>query len=898
MNTPARDGSDGQYMPHNADRQNRRRVASTVHGTPSVSPAGGNANSNGQQQEGVNTQPRYGHDGQQSLRDADQQDRRQAVSATHNTQPAPRVGDQSDQRRAGGAENHANDDQPSTGLSAQEINLLYTRLNPVRDGNSQSRNLADDVTQFGRPATRVDTSHHVERSLQDDDEWSLFLEPAARGGDRQDRSHGQLPGAGAQHESNRVGMMGRQGDGGARRRDVFSPDHPNGSPGGEDRRGRNPDDSGSLSSPSSRQEGQRRMCDRATPSGHMQGGGDRSQEPFMRGMRELPPQSMWFPQQGPPMYPWWPQTQQWMGAPPQPWMQTPQQQWMYAPQQGMQMPQQQWFGAPQSPTQVGLMGPSRYPHQGRYHPERSTPGQPGVAGDSQAPRTNQGALEHNAPRMARGNSQTSVASRMNVGVGRLRADSIADFRIPELDDNMSHGDGLKWIISFTVGARRLSERSRWELLQAKVTNTDITQSLDDVHLDSDGHGSDDAKCINAMFRAILAKYENSGLLEELKLKLRTLRQTPQDAGWEGVAARITRAGLNIKTLISIYGNTDPCYDVDQAKIDALIGNMPVEVTKAAREKQRAGRRQWRFGDWISHLKERRNTYRGEERTREFLNDVLPESKKVAMGRGSTPTTTKQVRFHPINVVDGPMSEGDTTTTKVAKRQFVPNDTMHEDRKSMMSDNPKRHCASQSSRQDDEVKGFMAAVVDMNASLQRAASQITDAARELHTAKSKTESCRNWANTGTCRYGAACRFAHGDVQSVQSSPVHTAPARKRICPYHQNGHCLKGANCNYSHDITGVSKASTNTVQQSKKREYVDPCAICREPGHCGGNCFSQCFICKERHHYKNCPKIDHSDPVRKKLYDVGEANYLANLAKYKAGDRNFARVGEEFKQYL
>ena len=108
----------------------------------------------------------------------------------------------------------------------------------------------------------------------------------------------------------------------------------------------------------------------------------------------------------------------------------------------------------------------------------------------------------------------------------------------------------------------------------------------------------------------------------------------------------------------------------------------------------------------------------------------------------------------------------------------------------MSDNPKRHCASQSSRQDDEVKGFMAAVVDMNASLQRAASQITDAARELHTAKSKTESCRNWANTGTCRYGAACRFAHGDVQSVQSSPVHTAPARKRICPYHKNGHCLK------------------------------------------------------------------------------------------------------------
>jgi len=63
---------------------------------------------------------------------------------------------------------------------------------------------------------------------------------------------------------------------------------------------------------------------------------------------------------------------------------------------------------------------------------------------------------------------------------------------------------------------------------------------------------------------------------------------------------------------------------------------------------------------------------------------------------------------------------------------------------------------------------------------------------------KTEMCRSWMESATCRYGTKCQFAHGEYEL---RPVMRHPKYKtEICKtFHNTGMCPYGNRCRFVHD---------------------------------------------------------------------------------------------------
>ncbi|KAF6266090.1 hypothetical protein COO60DRAFT_1251098, partial [Scenedesmus sp. NREL 46B-D3] len=62
---------------------------------------------------------------------------------------------------------------------------------------------------------------------------------------------------------------------------------------------------------------------------------------------------------------------------------------------------------------------------------------------------------------------------------------------------------------------------------------------------------------------------------------------------------------------------------------------------------------------------------------------------------------------------------------------------------------------------------------------------------------QTELCRSWLDTGSCRYGVRCQFAHGhpELRPVVRPPKYkTQPCRT----FSMTGSCPYGARCNFLH----------------------------------------------------------------------------------------------------
>ncbi len=62
---------------------------------------------------------------------------------------------------------------------------------------------------------------------------------------------------------------------------------------------------------------------------------------------------------------------------------------------------------------------------------------------------------------------------------------------------------------------------------------------------------------------------------------------------------------------------------------------------------------------------------------------------------------------------------------------------------------------------------------------------------------KTELCRSFETTGACKYGAKCRFAHGqhELRPVARHPKYKTQHCKTFC---EQGHCPYGARCKFIH----------------------------------------------------------------------------------------------------
>ncbi|KAI8071286.1 hypothetical protein BC940DRAFT_228730, partial [Gongronella butleri] len=69
--------------------------------------------------------------------------------------------------------------------------------------------------------------------------------------------------------------------------------------------------------------------------------------------------------------------------------------------------------------------------------------------------------------------------------------------------------------------------------------------------------------------------------------------------------------------------------------------------------------------------------------------------------------------------------------------------------------------------------------------------------DKHTKLYKTELCKNYTETGNCRYGGKCRFAHGEgeLRKVQRHPKYKT---EQCRAYSTMGTCQYGTRCTFIH----------------------------------------------------------------------------------------------------
>ena len=66
-------------------------------------------------------------------------------------------------------------------------------------------------------------------------------------------------------------------------------------------------------------------------------------------------------------------------------------------------------------------------------------------------------------------------------------------------------------------------------------------------------------------------------------------------------------------------------------------------------------------------------------------------------------------------------------------------------------------------------------------------------------KYKTEMCKNWIETGQCRYGNKCQFAHGNVEVICKEPSNTKYKSKLCKQFHEKFFCPYGRRCLFKHE---------------------------------------------------------------------------------------------------
>eukprot|EP00026_Physarum_polycephalum_P006418 Phypoly_transcript_06460.p1 GENE.Phypoly_transcript_06460~~Phypoly_transcript_06460.p1 ORF type:complete len:279 (+),score=52.69 Phypoly_transcript_06460:613-1449(+) len=90
---------------------------------------------------------------------------------------------------------------------------------------------------------------------------------------------------------------------------------------------------------------------------------------------------------------------------------------------------------------------------------------------------------------------------------------------------------------------------------------------------------------------------------------------------------------------------------------------------------------------------------------------------------------------------------------------------------------------------------------------------------------KTELCKSFTETGTCRYGVKCQFAHGkeEIRSILRHPKY----KTEICKtFHTSGTCPYGIRCRFIHtrskeESLSVQKVAPPSLPVELEEEDVD-----------------------------------------------------------------------------
>ena len=66
-------------------------------------------------------------------------------------------------------------------------------------------------------------------------------------------------------------------------------------------------------------------------------------------------------------------------------------------------------------------------------------------------------------------------------------------------------------------------------------------------------------------------------------------------------------------------------------------------------------------------------------------------------------------------------------------------------------------------------------------------------------KFKTEMCKNWIESGRCRYGSKCQFAHGYHELVGKAPQNNRYKSKLCSTFQTQFYCPYGKRCLFRHE---------------------------------------------------------------------------------------------------
>ena len=75
-------------------------------------------------------------------------------------------------------------------------------------------------------------------------------------------------------------------------------------------------------------------------------------------------------------------------------------------------------------------------------------------------------------------------------------------------------------------------------------------------------------------------------------------------------------------------------------------------------------------------------------------------------------------------------------------------------------------------------------------------------------KYRTELCKNYEMTGTCKYGNKCDYAHGLHDLRQKDQVNHYFRLKNCKSFFANGYCPYGVRCQFSHSIYQINDMKT------------------------------------------------------------------------------------------
>ncbi|XP_017305271.1 protein TIS11-like [Diaphorina citri] len=81
---------------------------------------------------------------------------------------------------------------------------------------------------------------------------------------------------------------------------------------------------------------------------------------------------------------------------------------------------------------------------------------------------------------------------------------------------------------------------------------------------------------------------------------------------------------------------------------------------------------------------------------------------------------------------------------------------------------------------------------------------------------KTELCRLHDETGVCKFGTGCKFAHG-AHELRVIPRHPRYRTKLCQSYHQDGFCPYGQRCYFIHEEKSVSSRGTSVTSSVSSR---------------------------------------------------------------------------------